>query len=557
MKNKFLYLGVLSLLLIGGCTNLDVDVKSNYTAYPDNEIAQEALATDCYFAHRSRYIGFYSGYVALMEMTGGAAVAVSFSGDYYDEGPRMRATLHKTLPQDYSVDWYSDIQGGITKCNKALMSLDSGNGEISKTAAQIRAIRAYYHWMLMDAFGDTPILDHLYEDSETVERTARKDVTEWIVSELDTVKDMLPTELNNANYGKPTRWMAQALLAKIYLNWNVYTGGDITAYDPATANVKLADCIAACDDIIKSGLFDLSDDYKTKFNPNNGPQIKDFIYAIPYTAADKDGNDYGRYHTWRRGQNDGDGGPGLYNAALTNSCAGCFMMNPDFSDLFNLPGDRRNDCIYGNDPDGVVYQYGADYEKTDIPTYYKGELVKMKKTITLAEITDPNGNKIPMGPEYDHLDVGANMTGWTQGWISNKYCLNASDYNTYGRSNSNDVPVFRYADILLMKAEAILRGGSATNGDDPMSLFNQIRSYVNAPLLSSGPSLQDILDERGREFFDEGWRRNDMIRFGQFENDTWLIHTINPDAGNRNWRIFPIPVSVMNSNTNWKQNPGY
>lgn len=545
MKNKYFILSAAALLMAASCTDLNVDVKSNYTSYPENEIAQEALATDCYFAHRGRYVGFYSGYIGLMELTGGAAVAVSFDGDYYDDGPRMRATLHKVLPEDYSIDWYSDIQGGITKCNKALMSLES-----EKTIAQIRAVRAFYHWMLMDAFGDTPILDHIYDDGEAVERKPRKDVTKWIESELLAVMNDLPTELNKANYGKPTVWMAKALLAKIYLNWAVYTAENIASYDAAAArNDKLGDCITVCNDIIQSGIFNLNDDYKTKFLPDNGPHIKDFIYAIPYTASDKDGNDYGRYHTWRRGQNDGNNGPGLYNIALTNSCAGCILMNPDFSNLFTLEGDRRNDCIYGNDPDGVVYQYGADYEKTNIPTYYKGDAVKMKKTITLKAIEGfPE-----IGPAYDHLNVGADLNGWTQGWISNKYCLNPSDYNNYGRNNSNDVPIFRYADILLMKAEALVRSGQGGAKD----LFNQIRTYVHAPAITSDPTLQDILDERGREFFDEGWRRNDMIRFGQFENETWEIHKINPDAGNKNWRIFPIPTSVMNSNTNWKQNPGY
>ncbi len=88
---------------------------------------------------------------------------------------------------------------------------------------------------------------------------------------------------------------------------------------------------------------------------------------------------------------------------------------------------------------------------------------------------------------------------------------------------------FRYADILLMKCEAIVRGASATRGDTPQSLFNQIRSYVNAPTIATNLSLQDILDERGREFLDEHWRRNDLIRFGDFERN-WGFKTLNPNA---------------------------
>lgn len=99
-----------------------------------------------------------------------------------------------------------------------------------------------------------------------------------------------------------------------------------------------------------------------------------------------------------------------------------------------------------------------------------------------------------------------------------KWFIIDSDYKN-NRNQSNDVPIFRYADILLEKAEAITRGAKATNGDTPQSLFNQIRAYVHAPLLDHQPSLSEILEERGRELFDENWRRNDMIRFGTFESE--------------------------------------
>ncbi len=556
MKNKLLYIGASIAFMFCSCTDLDVDIKSEYTQIPGNPIAQEGLAAECFFAHRNVMANYYK-YNGLMSFAGGEQVAVSFDGDYYDGGYSQRATLHASAPDDNNVDWFADMMSGITKCNKVIQTLSTDDGEISQAVAQLRAVRAFFHWTLVDAYGDTPLLDHLYDDGEEITRSPRKEVTEWIVSELNTVMDKLPTTLAANTYGKPTRWMAQALLAKIYLNWNVYTCGDITTYDENATNPKLGDCIAACDDIINSGLFDLSDDYKAKFLPTNGSHIKDFIYAVPHTAENKDGMVLGRFHTWRRGQNDGNGGAGLYNAALTNSVGGCSAMNPDFAELFNLPGDRRNDCLYGNDEDGVVYQYGSNYEKTDIPTTYKGETVKMKKSITLKELTNDAGQVLPLGPSYDHLDCGANMTGWTQGWRTNKFMLNATEYNLYGRNTGNDYPIFRYADILLMKAEAIVRGGNATNGDSPMSLFNQIRNCAKTVEITAAPSLQDILDERGREFFDEGWRRNDLIRFGQYEKGTWLLSTINPNFGDKNKRIFPIPTAVMNSNTNWKQNPSY
>ena len=101
-------------------------------------------------------------------------------------------------------------------------------------------------------------------------------------------------------------------------------------------------------------------------------------------------------------------------------------------------------------------------------------------------------------------------------------------------------------------------GKSATNGDTPQSLFNQIRTCVHAPLISANPTLDELLDERGREFFDENWRRNDLIRFGEYERDWGFKNIVNPTAKTKlTNRIFPLPQSILDTNTNWNQNDGY
>jgi hypothetical protein len=116
------------------------------------------------------------------------------------------------------------------------------------------------------------------------------------------------------------------------------------------------------------------------------------------------------------------------------------------------------------------------------------------------------------------------------------------------------VPIFRYADILMMKAEALTRQGQAGAKD----LFNQIRAYAGAPQINGDPTLQDIYEERGREFFDENWRRNDMIRFGHFE-DEFFPHYKKYDFANfdKRHRIFPIEQEMLDLNPGWEQNPGY
>lgn len=556
MKTKNILTGALLALTTIGCTDLDVDIKSQYTELPDSEIAIEAQMSNAFYGFRGA-LGrrFDEG----NSCNSDEYTAVSFDTDYLNSRDMANFSLHMISPTNSAnqLNVFNDLQSAITTCNRVMFDLSAG-GVSEEDLAPVRAARAFYTFMIMDHWGDTPILDHLLEDGEIINRTPRADVARWIESELLAVRDNCYENVDASTYGKPTRWMVDALLAKLYINWNVYTQ-DVTSesWNPNEKNEKLNDCIAACDRIIASGYFDLSDDYKTKFMYTNGSHIKDFIYAMPFDAITAQGLNYARFRTWRRGQNSN----GFYSIEMTNSVGGNMALTPEFVELFCLPGDRRNDVIAGNTGENIgmetfdVYQYDNNTgEPTTVRNTYNGENVIFTKAITLASGVDEDGN--PQIPNGD-LNCGANLTGWTQGYRSIKFFPDVNDYNLYSRNQDNDVPIFRYADVILMKCEAITRGGTATNGDTPMSLFNQIRAYVNAPLLDHNPSLQEILDERGREFLDEHWRRNDLIRFGDFERDWGFKYDYNPDAANPQYRLWPLSVDVLNTNTNWDQNAGY
>ena len=557
MKTRYFISAALLALTTVGCTDLDVDIKSQYTEYPDSEIALSARINNAYYAFRG---ALGRRYDELISCNSDEYTAVSFDGDYLNGRDMSNISLHM-VDADASnsqLAVFNDIQAGIVNCNQLLMDLGEEEENVSITAP-IRAARAFYTFLLMDNWGDTPIIDYKVLDNSNaaIDRSPRADVARWIESELLAVRDNCPSDVSEDTYGTPTCWMVDALLAKLYINWNVYTK-DVTSasWDANAANEKLTDCIAACDRIIESGKFDLSDDYKDKFMYTNGSQIKDFIYAMPYDAVTAQGMTYARFRTWRRGQNSN----GFYSIEMTNSVGGNMTLTPEFVELFCLPGDRRNDVIAGSTGENIgmatfdVYQYD---NKTGMPTNvrntYKDEDITFTKSITLKN--DPTANP-PIVPNAD-LNCGADITGWTQGYRSIKFFPDINDYNVYSRNQDNDVPIFRYADVILMKCEAITRGGSATLGDTPMSLFNEIRAYVNAPLIESNPSLQDILDERGREFLDEHWRRNDLIRFGDFERDWGFKNDFNPNASNPQYRLLPLARDVLNANTNWEQNPGY
>lgn len=536
MKNIIkMTLAAAVLGITASCTDLDVDVKSKYTEYPNDPVAIEGKMSDVYYSFRQ---ALGNNYNRVQTFSSDEATGVSFGTDYFDKGENIHPSIHNFMSGDDPASYWTDLASGITKCNKIIEEFK----ETPKVAAPARLMRAFYHFILMDSYGDVPVLDHLPADNEAVVRSPRKEVAEFIEKE---VKECLPdlSDKNDAStYGKPNKWMAKALLVKLYINWGVYTCGDVTKYDVATTkNSKLDECVKYCDDIIGSGLFNLNDPYRKKFMFDNGPQIKDFIYAMPYDKVSAQGLLYGRYRAFRR-IDDGDT-QGYYGGKMGKSCAGICAMNPEFADLFCLEGDDRNDAVLK----GKVFIHDAiTGEETDQPYIYKGTQLELTKTITLQE------------GGLATLNCGATPDGWRQGYRSIKFYPNPNEYSAYNRYQSNDVPIFRFADIILTKAEAIKRGATATNGDTPQSLFNQIRSYVHAPLLDHDPSLQEILDERGREFFDENWRRNDMIRFGTFESEYGFHKHSNPDARfDKTCRILPVPDDILKENTNWEQNPGY
>ena len=537
LNRLFISAGLLAMTLTG-CTDLDMSPNSQYTEDPsqnsgvDPMIVVEAKMADVYY-HLAGTLG--RRYMEAQCLASDEFTSLAFAGGYYDSGTYAHQALHCSSPNDASIGWYDDVTAGITKANTILEEL--GSGASAQMKAPARAIRAYYTWILMDNYGDTPILDKVQAEGSVVPRSPRKEVAEWIESELKDIIPALTDDVTENTYGKPTKWMAEALLAKLYINWPVYTAESVDQYDAATAaNPKLDACIAACDEIINSGKFNLgSVDYLHKFSYDNGWQVEDFIYAIPYDAINRQGMQYARPRTFKDMKNLL---PNVYGSTdkFTQSFGGNMVVTPEFAKLFSLDGDIRNLSILRGD---VYVRDPKTLRPTTEPFMYKGNQVHFTENITLAK-------------KDNTIEVGNDANAYQQGCHSIKWFTTPADYNN-GRNQSNDLPIFRFADILLMKAEALTRQGSS----GAKALFNQIRTYAGAPTIANEPTLQEIYDERGREFFDENWRRNDMIRFGHYEDEFFPHYKDFPDASfDKRHRIFPVPQNTINLN-GWEQNPGY
>jgi len=537
--NKLILAAGLFAVALTSCTDLDIKPSSIYTEKPDENsgvdpmIMVEAKMADIYF-HLAGTFG--RRYMEAQCLASDEFTCLAFDGGYYDSGTYAHQALHCSDATDASLDWYSDLTSGITKANTALEEL--GSGASTQMTAPARALRAYFTWILMDSFGDTPILEKVPAEGEVIPRSPRKEVAEWIEKELTEVIPYLTEEVSQNTYGKPTKWMAQALLAKLYINWPVYTAESVDQYDAATAaNQKLDDCVSVCNEIINSGKFNLgSMDYLHKFSYDNDWKVEDFIYAMPYDVIYRAGFQYARPRSFKQLKGLM---PNVYGSreSFTQSFGGNMVVTPEFAKLFSLEGDIRNLCILRGD----IYNRDAKtLRPTSEPFMYKGKQVHFTEDIKLAK-------------QDNTVDVGNTDESIQQGAHSIKWFIIPNDYNN-GRNQSNDLPLFRYADILLMKAEALVRLGQSGAKD----LFNQIRSYAGAPTISSEPSLEDIYQERGREFFDENWRRNDMIRFGHFEDEFFPHYKNFPDANfDKRHRIFPVEQEMLDLNPGWVQNPGY
>ena len=551
--NKLILATGLFAVAFTSCTDLDVPVESQYTAYPGTEEALEAQMSGIFFQLRGM---FGRRYMEAMALSSDEYTAVSYGGNWYDNGAYAHPSLHNFGYEDATIDWMGELTSGIVKANEIIDS----DADEARYIAPARAMRAYFTFIMMDCWGDVPINDSkLSSEIDLEKRQPRADVARWLESELKAIIPLLSTETTGDNYGKPNKYMAQALLAKLYINWPVYTASSVESYDAASAtNEKLADCISVCDEIIKSGKFALGPDaYRFKFASDNTERVaagtvKDFIYVMPYHTTEQTGMQYGRSHSYKDVKNLN---PSYYGEQLTNSGGGYVTMTPEFVKLFNLKGDERNKLIVGlsENLDDYRYATGSDENtafvldpETLLPTSQvvldkEGNPLKLTRNIALVE-------------QDFTINVGDNLTGWRQGLRNTKWHVTRNDYAN-GRNQSNDIPLLRYADVLLTKAEALTRQGSSSEAKD---LVNQVRTYAKAEQLDHNPSLNEIYEERGREFFDENWRRNDMIRFGHFEDEYFPHYKSFPTANfDKSRRVFPVAKGMLDLNPKWEQNAGY
>lgn len=554
MKKILTGIGCLALGagIFTSCHKIDVEVTSELTpeTFPQTEAQYNAVMGPVYTAFRD---GFSTGHFFMQSQSTDESVLATYGSDWIDGNRYLELHRHTWTKDHPSVggEWsYLTNLIGISNQTLYIVGQSPEGSTKNISIAELKTMRALFYFYMMDTYGSVP-LDTLYGSTELHAGAPRAQVFSFIENELKAAIPYLKTVAGAVTYGKPTRYMAYSLLAKMYLNAEVYTGTS-----------KYNECIAACDSVINSGQYVLEPraTYLQMFYSTNGPAMKEFIFAIPFDPATSNGyllharydlnRNLGIKYRYSASTPGTNVDPVLNlttgNGLINNKPSGPRMTTSEFYAHFNDPNDIRNNqwltgLQYWNTGNPIMVRTtNIGYDQ-----FYSGGSPSAAYTYHL-NLTPLTSSRLGA----TSFDLGRDELAWNTGYRNIKFL---ADPNSITRNQNNDMPVFRYSDIILMKAEAIQRGGTATLGHTALSLINMLRAVRTTSAALSSITLDDIYAERSREMSWECWHRNDMIRFGKYEN-TWGLSKTNAEAYRR---IFPIPTSAMATNPKLIQNTGY
>jgi starch-binding outer membrane protein, SusD/RagB family len=566
MKKSLFHIGAIAVVLIAGalsqsCTKLDEKLYSSVT--PSNFFKTEEEFISALGAAYTQFGGWGSGDPqTLQEMTTDEMTAPTRGQDWDDGGNWRRAHLHSWTKEDgvMSGAWNFGFNG-VNTANRLIYQFTSlvKNGQVKQEVAdayiaELQTVRGFFYWQLIDMFGNVPLVTDFATAEATPATKSRAEVYAWVVSDLEAAVPKLSEAVDGTTYGRMNKWAGKMLLAKLYLNAKVYTG--TAAYDKA---------IAACNDIINSGKYSLEPNYFANFNINNAAS-KEFIFAIPYDKVFYKGFNlvmqtlsYLNQQTYNLQAQPWNGFCSLEE--FYNSYDNTDLRKGDFGTL-TAPQTKRGNFLAGyqySNAGAVLVDDGV--EKADNPTRLPAPFFK-----------DPDGPKFNFGsigtgaPQINELGPQA----WRQAGVR----IGKWEFEVGGLPDmSNDYAVFRYGDVLLMKAEALWRTSNSATDAAALLLVNQIRARAGVTALTTldgklsfdlaGASVPggELFNEMGREMAFEKYRRQSMIRWGVYTDVAkWALPRNNPgDAivSTPNTNLFPVHKDKIAANPNFVQNPGY
>jgi len=526
-----------SLLVFAGitsCTDLEIEETDSIISEGFQGLADAGSTVDeLYNRVRGQYEDQGARY-AMSEVTSDAAIVPTRGTDWGDNGLWSSLHQHSWRPDHAFIIAVFDQWNG----NQLLASqvLDSRSNPSAVNTGDASFIRALSMYTILDYYGQVPFRDVSLPSSSVPEVLSGQAAVDFIIADVDAAIANLPATAaasGDAN-GRASKAAARYLKAKVLLNKHIFIGGSPDNAD-MSAVMSLVDEIAADGYALQSGYFEIF---------RNTPDTES-VWTLPSGVGNNIFN-------------------GLHYNSLSQGGGGWngFATLSEYYDLFE--GDPNNNRLDadGNPIDGQEERRGGvppaarpvsafpgsidddDDGLADDSQVGSGFLIGQQYATDGTPLTDRAG--APLTFKRDFLDG----TG-SPNIINNDETtgVRVIKYNPrYGAFLGHKI-FFRYADAHLMKAEALMRSGG-----DPTSLVNELRAIRGVAPLGT-VSEQALLDERGRELFAEAWRRNDLIRFGQYTRD-WDFKA-DAAVNNDQYKLFPIPASQLLANPNLVQNPGY
>ncbi len=536
------------LLAAGACTDLEEEVFDQITEenFAPTEADLGSLLAPVYDQGLDDlFMGWYGMVDVAGEEPGDVLVTPERVNGWYDGGVYVRQHQHQWDTGSWTFRHsYQNAYQVVNGANRVIYQIESGvapiENETTKTRilSELRALRAFAYWLLLDHFRNVPIVtDFTAEDLPT--QSNAQQVFDFVESELQAAIPNLSTETGVAMYGRINKYVAEAILARLYLNAEVYVG-----------TARYNDVLPLTADIINSGKYSLDADYRTPFSraagPLDGGASNEVMWAVPYDEI------------YNRGSN-------FHMKTLKPELRWVFKMNAQ--------------------PWG-----GSAAQPPFIHTYDEDD-TRLEDSWLIGPQFTPDGE---FGYDFvNHIPRIRGKNAFHYGYPVWKYEI----YEGMTGSSSVDYPIIRYAEVLMTRAEALLRTGDAGGA---ASLVTQVRqrafadtdpskatvfgadllggsSYVYGwydedGIIKTGPGGTPVdnntggayggadiqygrfLDELAWEFAVEGHRRTQLIRFGVFTTKTWYNH----EATNQEHLIlYPIPEQAIDANQNLQQNPGY
>lgn len=552
MKNlikKFSVFVIALMFIAPACTDLEEELYSEVTADKFFQTPEEFIAALGQAYSSLAPIGGHPNVWSISEIASDEIYVATKGGDWYDGGVLVEIHRHLFTPDNgFFNNAWGVIYGGVSTTNRLIFQFEqleqAGNTEAAAFIAELRAVRALYYYWALDAFGNVPLSIDFTDESPPANNTdfnaGRLEVYNFVESELNDVIPLLNESSSGNTYGRMNQAAAYALRSKLYLNAGVFTG--TAQWSKAAADAKVI-----IDGTV--GSFSLMPSYKDNFAVENSGSTEN-IFVIPYDKVFATGFAWAPMTLHYANQ-------GTYNFTFQpwNGYATVEEFYNSYWDPTMNPGPQGPvwtglapfDPADDKTPNGIGTldsrlsnflvgpQFNADGSPTEDPAFES----------ETSAAPDPDGTRLNFTPQSNEV----HPNGWRQGGAR----IGKYEYAIGGTPDmSNDFVIFRLADIMLTRAEALWRMNA---GDaEALQLVNDIRKRAGVDEYAS-LTADNLFEERGREMYVEMTRRQDQIRFGKYGDAWWEKEAYAQDGSQ--YIVFPIPQVQIDASAALKQNPGY